>query len=187
MKVPACTISLQSCHILLREPSQRCNLIGLAQRCILTPSDPLDPFLIRVRFCMQALIVIMLIAFRFLNLSRYSRAFPVPRQTAKKRIRSNDHRQACFFDQGFIKTFDKAPPPATTIPLSTRSAANSGGHFSRVNLTLSMICWIGSARHSRISTELIRLVTGSPATCRARALPSPAHYLPEGRQNQWSF
>jgi len=58
----------------------------------------------------------------------------------------------------------RAPPPARTIPRSTRSAESSGGQRSRAARTASSIALKVSSRASRISWEVIVIVFGRPAT-----------------------
>jgi hypothetical protein len=50
--------------------------------------------------------------------------------------------------------FSSAPPPVSTMPLSTMSADSSGGVRSRALRTASTMALMGSARASRISSEL---------------------------------
>ena len=45
---------------------------------------------------------------------------------------------------------NNAPPPVKTIPLSTISAANSGGVFSKATFTASTIWDTGSVKASEI-------------------------------------
>ena len=56
-----------------------------------------------------------------------------------------------------------APPPVSTMPLSTMSAAISGGVRSSTMRTASMMVMMGSRRASRISSSLISMVLGKPA------------------------
>src|SRR2546428_524118 len=58
---------------------------------------------------------------------------------------------------------NNAPPPAMTMPRSTRSADNSGGQRSRVMRTDSKILDSGSCKASRISSERMVRVFGNPA------------------------
>jgi len=57
----------------------------------------------------------------------------------------------------------RAPPPAKIIPLSTISAASSGGVFSREILIASTTSETGSARASLISSEVTSIIFGAPA------------------------
>jgi hypothetical protein len=58
----------------------------------------------------------------------------------------------------------RAPPPVSTTPLSTMSAASSGGVRSRASSAASTIALIGSCSASRISSEFTTTVLGTPAT-----------------------
>ena len=58
----------------------------------------------------------------------------------------------------------KLPPPATIIPLSSISAANSGGVCSKAVLVASIIWPTGSARASQIWAWLISISLGTPLT-----------------------
>ncbi|MNI72475.1 hypothetical protein D3C73_1284200 [compost metagenome] len=71
---------------------------------------------------------------------------PVSRANSLSRLRSN------------------APPPVNTMPRSIISAANSGGHFSRVTLTASTIAPTVSLSASEISSDVIVMVLGRPVT-----------------------
>src|SRR5262249_28661494 len=64
-----------------------------------------------------------------------------------------------------------APPPVITMPLSTMSAASSGGVDSSAIFTLSTTVFTGSASASQISSDLSSSVFGTPAT-RSRPLTS---------------
>ena len=57
-----------------------------------------------------------------------------------------------------------APPPVSTMPLSTMSAASSGGVRSSAISTASTIALSGSLSESRISSEFTTTVFGMPAT-----------------------
>ena len=56
------------------------------------------------------------------------------------------------------KFANSEPPPARIIPLSTISAASSGGVFSSEILMASTTSDIGSARASLISSEVTSIV-----------------------------
>ncbi len=56
----------------------------------------------------------------------------------------------------------KDPPPAKIIPLSTISAASSGGVLSSAVFMVSTTAEIGSDKASLISSELISIVLGAP-------------------------
>src|SRR5438552_392662 len=58
---------------------------------------------------------------------------------------------------------NNAPPPAMTIPRSTKSADNSGGQRSRVMRTDSKMLDSGSCKASRISSERMVRVFGYTA------------------------
>ena len=58
----------------------------------------------------------------------------------------------------------REPPPVRTMPRSTISAASSGGVFSSTACTLSTISEAISPAACRTSSELIRIVLGSPVT-----------------------
>ena len=66
-----------------------------------------------------------------------------------------------------------APPPVSTIPRSTTSAASSGGVRSSTLCTASTICPVTSFKASRVSSEVTRIVFGSPVT-RSRPFTSIA-------------
>src|SRR5580700_6728677 len=70
---------------------------------------------------------------RFVNLSRYSRALPVPKQTARSGLEATITGKPVSLINALSIPLINAPPPAKTIPRSTRSAASSGGHFSRMS------------------------------------------------------
>ncbi|MNV56410.1 hypothetical protein D3C71_1486930 [compost metagenome] len=57
-----------------------------------------------------------------------------------------------------------APPPVSTMPRSIMSAASSGGHFSRVTLTASIMAFTVSFSASEISSEVMVSVLGRPVT-----------------------
>src|SRR5208282_909564 len=64
-----------------------------------------------------------------------------------------------------------APPPASTMPLSTMSDASSGGVRSSAIRTDSTTWRTGSISASRISSSVISIILGTPAT-RSRPLIS---------------
>ena len=74
--------------------------------------------------------------------------------------------------------FNKAPPPVSTIPRSTISAASSGGVFSRTPCTISTICAVSSFKATRISSEVKVATLGSPVTT---FLPFTSIVFPPGR------
>ena len=71
---------------------------------------------------------------------------------------------ARFYDPATKRFLSKDPPPARTMPLSTISAASSGGASSRTSLITSQINFIGSSRASLISSEETEIVFGIPIT-----------------------
>ena len=71
----------------------------------------------------------------------------------------------------FIRTSRLArrePPPAKIIPLSTMSAANSGGVFYNDIFIASTTSVIGSDNASLISSDVTSIIFGAPAI---RSLP----------------
>ena len=62
------------------------------------------------------------------------------------------------------KFWINAPPPAKYIPFSTKSAASSGGVFSNVCFTVSIIFAIDSLIASIICDDLIIIFLGNPDT-----------------------
>ena len=56
----------------------------------------------------------------------------------------------------------RAPPPASTMPLSMMSADSSGGVSSSVSLTVSTMALIGSEMASRTCSEVMTVLRGRP-------------------------
>ena len=98
-------------------------------------------------------------------------ALPVPSATALSGSSATWHGRPVSSLRRLSKPLRRAPPPASVSPRSTRSAASSGGQRSRVVRTASMMDARGSAMASRISSDEIFMVLGSPAT-RSRPLTS---------------
>ncbi len=96
------------------------------------------------------------------------RALPVPSATALSGSSATWTGRPVSSFRRLSSPLSSAPPPASVSPRSTRSAASSGGHRSRVVRTASMMDDSGSAMASRISSDEIFIVLGRPAT---RSLP----------------
>ena len=94
--------------------------------------------------------------------SRFSRKIAVPAATQVRGSSAIRTSMPVAFWRTTSIPRSSAPPPARTIPLSTRSAASSGSARSSVRVTVSMIALIGSCSASRISSELTTVLRGSP-------------------------
>ena len=66
----------------------------------------------------------------------------------------------CF--NTFCKPFNSEPPPVNITPLSTISAANSGGVFSKTLIETLTIFLILSSRALAVSSWFIVIVIGRP-------------------------
>jgi len=91
--------------------------------------------------------------------SSLSRTSPHQARSLKEIIH-NGNREIGHLPEKDIQVLQEGPPPTRTIPLSTISAANSGGVPSRVIRTVSMIVLIDSARASRTSSLFTSSVFG---------------------------
>ena len=87
---------------------------------------------------------------------------PVPFATQSKGLSAIYVGISVFCDIKASMFFIKAPPPANVIPLSTISDANSGGVFSNVALTKSIIFSISGAIAAWTSVAVIVLFSGNP-------------------------
>jgi orotidine-5'-phosphate decarboxylase len=76
--------------------------------------------------------------------SSESSAMPAPETTAVNGSSARTMGSLVSVRSSLSKSRSWAPPPTSTIPRSTMSAASSGGVRSSVWITLSMIWWIGS-------------------------------------------
>ncbi len=91
-----------------------------------------------------------------------SRNFPAPRTTQVSGFSARITGTPVSLLIYLSSPLRRDPPPVITIPLSTISAASSGGVFSRACLTPSRICSTGSFNDFLISTESISRVLGRP-------------------------
>ena len=96
--------------------------------------------------------------------SMWSSALPLPSTTALMGSSQTMTGSPVSSRRSTSRLARSAPPPVSTMPLSTISAASSGGVFSSARSTASTIAFVGSASASRISSELTTTVFGTPAT-----------------------
>ena len=106
-----------------------------------------------------------------LSRSTSSSALPQPLTTQVSGSSARETGKPVFSLINTSKFARSDPPPARIIPLSTISAANSGGVFSRETFMASTTSAIGSARASLISSDVTSIILGAPAI-RSRPLTS---------------
>src|SRR5215472_159462 len=98
------------------------------------------------------------------NSDNSSSALPAPITTAVSGSSASVTGNPTSSRSSTSRLRSRAPPPASIMPLSIMSEASSGGVRSSAMRTDSIICRTGSWSASRISSSVISISFGTPAT-----------------------